>query len=97
VLVRLIGAALSALIMTAPTASADPVWPGGGAQPADATINELADKGYDVQINWVSGYPTVPLVESWVDDIHNPNATPSDGKSLSTVYVDVGCPSNDFH
>jgi hypothetical protein len=86
-----------ALASIAPAlAHADPVWPVGGAEPADATVSELAAQGYDVQINWVSGYPTVPLSECWVDDIHNPNATPPDGKTLFTVYVDIGCPSNNF-
>lgn len=82
-------------IAVAPIAAADPVWPVAGNQPADATIEELAAQGYDVQINWVSGYPTVPLFECWVDAIHNPGGPPNP-KTLNVVYVDIGCPSNNF-
>jgi hypothetical protein len=82
-------------IVVAPVAAADPVWPVGGAEPADATIEDLETQGYDVQINWVSGYPTVPLSECWVDAIHNPDGPPS-RTALSIVYVDIGCPSNNF-
>ena len=92
-----LSAALSAVlsIAIAPTAHADPVWPVGGGEPADATIEDLEGQGYDVQINWVSGYPTVPLNECWVDAIHNPNGEASK-TTLSTVYVDIGCPSNNI-
>ena len=82
-------------IAVAPTSAADPVWPVGGGEDASATISDLRAQGYDVAINWVSGYPTVPLYECWVDAIHNPNGPP-DPKTLSTVYVDIGCPSNNF-
>jgi hypothetical protein len=29
---------------------------------ADATIRDLAAQGYNIQVNWVTGYPNVPLV-----------------------------------
>jgi hypothetical protein len=88
-------AATAVSIAVAPIATADPVWPVGGGEPADATIEDLAAQGYDVQVNWVTGYPTVPLYECWVDAIHNPDGPP-DGKRLYVVYVDIGCPSNNF-
>lgn len=88
-------AAAAASIAVAPISAADPVWPVGGAEPADATIEDLEAQGYDVQVNWVTGYPTVPLSECWVDDIHNPNQGPRQD-ILTTVWVDIGCPSNDL-
>lgn len=87
--------AAAASIAFAPVAVADPVWPVGGGEPADQTLEDLAAQGYDTQINWVTGYPTVPLSECWVDAIHNPDG-PANPNTLSTVYVDIGCPSNDF-
>ena len=74
----------AASIATAPTTVAEPVWPVGGAEPADATISDLEAEGYTVQINWV-------------DDIHNPNGTrPPNPDTLFIVWVDIGCPSNNF-
>jgi hypothetical protein len=93
-LVAAIGAALSAAAM--PTASADPVWPVAGAEPADATLRDLAAQGYDVQINWVGGYSNVSLSECKVTAIHNPDGAPTSHNPLATVYVDISCPSNNF-
>jgi hypothetical protein len=87
--------AAGASIAIAPIAAADPVWPVGGGEPADATLQDLATQGYDVQVNWVSGYPTVPLSECWVDAIHHPDG-PASPNTLSTVYVDIGCPSENI-
>ena len=91
-------AALGALaqVALAPSVAADPVWPVGGGEPADATIADLEDQGYTVQINWVTGYPTVPLSECWVDAVHNPDGPATSKDPLAIVYVDIGCPSNDF-
>jgi hypothetical protein len=52
-------AALGAAV-SAPIAAADPVWPAAVAEPADATLRDLASQGYNVQINWVGGYSNVP-------------------------------------
>jgi hypothetical protein len=89
------GAAVAS-IASAPITAADPIYPFGGAEPADATIEDLQAQGYTVQINWVSGTPTVPLYECWVDDIHNPNHSPPSPDTLAIVWVDIGCPSNNF-
>ena len=91
----IVAASIVSAIVSAPIAAADPVWPVGGGEDAAATIDDLQSQGYDVAINWVSGYPTVPLFECWVDAIHNPDG-PANPTRLSTVYVDIGCPSNDF-
>ena len=89
-----LGAAVSALV--APIAAADPVWPVAGAEPADATLRDLAAQGYNVQINWVGGYSNVSLSECKVTAIHNPDGTPTSQNPLATVYVDISCPSNNF-
>ena len=78
-----------------PVATADPVWPVAGAESASATIDDLEAQGYDVQINWVSGLPSVPLYRCKVTAIHNPNHEPPTGTTLETVYVDVSCPNPD--
>jgi hypothetical protein len=75
---------------------ADPVWPVAGAEPADATLRDLAAQGYNVQINWVGGYSNVSLSECKVTAIHNPDGTPTSQNPLATVYVDISCPSNNF-
>lgn len=87
---------LGAAVSAAPVAAADPVWPVAGAEPADATLRELAAQGYDVQINWVGGYSDVSLSECKVTGIHNPDGAPTGHDPLATVYVDVSCPSNNF-
>jgi hypothetical protein len=80
----------------APVAAADPVWPVAGAEPADATLRDLAAQGYNVQINWVGGYSGVSLSECRVNAIHNPDGAPTSRGPLATVYVDISCPSNSF-
>jgi hypothetical protein len=86
-------AAAAALIVVAPNASAEPVWPVAGAQSAAATIAELEAQGYDVQINWISGQSSVPLSRCSVKAIHNPDRSPGSEKTFTTVYVDVACPN----
>jgi hypothetical protein len=93
-LVAALGAAVWAPV--APIAAADPVWPVAGAEPADATLRDLAAQGYNVQINWVGGYSNVSLSECKVTAIHNPDGTPTSQNPLATVYVDISCPSNNF-
>lgn len=78
-------------------AAADPVWPVAGAEPADATLRDLAAQGYNVQINWVGGYYSgVALSECRVNAIHNPDGAPTSHNPLATVYVDISCPNNNF-
>src|SRR5690242_628920 len=93
------GRAAAALMVLAvaypPAAAAEPVWPVAGAEDARATVDDLQAQGYDVQINWVSGLPSVPLHWCKVTAIHNPNHSPPTGDTLDTVYVDVSCPNPD--
>ena len=92
----MVAAALAAAAVACPpVAAAEPVWPVAGAEDAQATIDDLQAQGYDTQINWVSGLPSVQLYRCKVTAIHNPNHSPPTGDSLSTVYVDVSCPNPD--
>ena len=80
----------STLMLAAP-ASADPVDSGG---PADSVIGNLKAEGYNVVINWLTGYDTVPLWACTVQDVNSPDdAKPKPG-AFATVYVDVTCPNH---
>lgn len=76
----------------APSAAADPK---PGNQSAAATIDDLTNQGYDVQINWVSGISSRPLSECRVLAVHNPSSSAAPPTTFTTVYVDVSCPNND--
>jgi hypothetical protein len=91
----LVAGLTAASVVCPPLAAAEPVWPVAGAEDARATVDDLEDQGYDVQINWVSGVSSVPLHWCKVTAIHNPNHSPPTDDSLSTVYVDVSCPNPD--
>lgn len=86
----LVAAGAVASIAAAPIAAAD------GS--ASATIADLQAQGYDVQINWVRGASRVPLYYCTVTGINNPNRTgnPPDPLTLTTVYVDVLCPDDEW-
>jgi hypothetical protein len=82
-------------LANASVATAEPVYPFAGAEDASATVEDLEAQGYDVQINWVSGIPSVPLHYCKVTAIHNPNHEPPSENTFMTVYVDVSCPNPD--
>ncbi|MFV8174263.1 hypothetical protein [Mycolicibacterium peregrinum] len=83
-------AALCAGIVLAPSAAADPT---AGIRSAADTINDLTAKGYDVQINWVSGVSSEPLTRCRATAVHNPDRSPGTDPANTTVYVDVSCPN----
>jgi hypothetical protein len=89
-------AAVAVVALQPPLAAADPFPPpGGGGRSADATIDDLEAQGYDVTINWTTGYDTKPLADCWVTGVNNPShEAPTEG-SFTTVYVDVACPNGD--
>ena len=87
---------MAALVAALGAAVWAPVAPIAAAEPADATLRDLAAQGYNVQINWVGGYSNVSLSECKVTAIHNPDGTPTSQNPLATVYVDISCPSNNF-
>ena len=83
--------AVAGTVMLAAPATAEPVNTGGSAQ---SVIDDLKADGYNVVINWLTGYDTVPLSVCTVQDINNPDdAKPKPG-AFTTVYVDVTCPNH---
>jgi hypothetical protein len=83
--------AAAGMVMLAAPAAAEPVDSGGSAQ---SVIDDLKAEGYNVVINWLTGYDTVPLSVCTVQDINNPDdAAPKPG-TFTTVYVDVSCPNH---
>jgi hypothetical protein len=80
----------SALALAWP-AGADPVESGGSAE---SVIGNLKAEGYNVVINWLTGYDTVPLWACTVQEVNNPNASPPPLGTFTTVYVDVSCPNH---
>ena len=74
----------AALIAVAPIAAADPALPIPGAEDASQTIADLQSRGYNIQINWVNGYPPVGLSQCWVNTINLTDAP--------TAWLDIECP-----
>ncbi|KQY07321.1 hypothetical protein ASD37_14875 [Mycobacterium sp. Root135] len=85
--------AVAGALCWAPAAAADPSAFGG--RPADTVVADLQAQGYNVSINWVTGYDTKPLSDCRVTGINNPgDIAPTEG-TFTTVYVDVACPNGD--
>jgi hypothetical protein len=78
----LIGAAVAPMAL-ASSASADS---------AQYTIDQLQAQGYVVAINWVDGNTGAPLSTCRVVAVHNPDSSPSESTTATTVYVDLSCP-----
>ena len=81
-------AAVIGALMLAGSAAADP------GESADSVIGHLKAQGYNVVINWLNGYDTVPLWACTVQDVNNPNDSPPPPGTFTTVYVDVSCPNH---
>ncbi len=79
-----------ALTIAAP-ATAEPVDTGGSAQ---SVIDDLKSEGYDVQINWLTGFDTESLSVCTVSNVNILGETPPGSGNLATVYVDVSCPNH---
>lgn len=68
--------------------------PEGTGESAQSVIDGLKAEGYNVDINWLTGYNTEPLSVCTVENINNPgDSGPASGKFV-TVYVDVSCPNH---
>ena len=68
--------------------------PSDTGESAESVIDGLKADGYNVVINWLTGYDTVPLSVCTVQDVNNPDdAKPKPG-AFATVYVDVTCPNH---
>lgn len=75
--------ALAGLIVTAPAAVAQ--LPEAGTESPGTTIRQLANAGYNVEINWVDGEPSnIPLSQCTVTRI--------DTSAPPTAWVSVNCP-----
>lgn len=77
-----------AAIFAAP-ALADPIIiPTAGSESAAATIGDLDDLGFDVQINYENGVPNVALSQCTVTDIN----TVGSAGSQPIATVTINCP-----
>ncbi|HYR16616.1 MAG TPA: hypothetical protein VEQ67_20735, partial [Mycobacterium sp.] len=79
-----------AVTLAAP-ATAEPEDSGASAQ---SVIDSLKTEGYNVEINWLTGYDTEPLSVCTVENVNNPGDSPPSEGTLTTVYVDVLCPNH---
>jgi hypothetical protein len=87
-LVALVVEVASALVLSAPA----------GAQPQynDGSADDLEADGYNVVINWLTGYDTKPLSVCWVSNVNNPGSWDLAPGGFTTVYVDVSCPNHEY-
>ena len=81
----LVAGGLMAALVAVPLASADTsAVPTAGSESAAATVRDLRNLGYNVQLNWVNGSYGVGLSQCTVDNINTTD--------IVTAYVDVDCP-----
>jgi hypothetical protein len=85
--------AVGSAVMFGAPAAADPVYYDGSAE---SVINGLKADGYNVVINWLTGYNTKSLSVCWVSNINNPGQWDPPPGTFTTVYVDVSCPNHDY-
>jgi hypothetical protein len=78
-------------VMLAAPATAEPTDTG---ESAESVIDRLKADGYNVVINWLTGYDTVPLSVCTVQDVNNPDVAKPKPGEFTTVYVDVTCPNH---
>jgi hypothetical protein len=78
-----------ALSLCAPAAQADPPsLPQPGSESAAATIGDLDDAGYDVQLQYENGSPDSPLSQCTVTNIN----TVGSAGAQPLAYVTINCP-----
>ncbi len=84
-----LGLAVAVPILFAVPAWADPpAIPEAGSESAAATIGDLDDAGYDVQIQYENGTPDSPLSQCAVTDIN----TAGSAGSQPLAYLTINCP-----
>jgi hypothetical protein len=83
--------ALGSAVTVAAPATAEPEDSGASAQ---SVIDGLKAEGYNVVINWLTGYNTEPLSVCTVENINNPDSSAPAAGTFTTVYVDVSCPNH---
>jgi len=82
------------LVLAAPFLLAAPAWadppaiPEAGSESAAATIGDLDDAGYDVQIQYENGTPDSPLSQCAVTNIN----TVGSAGSQPLAYMTINCP-----
>ena len=82
------------LVLAAPFLLAAPAWadppaiPEAGSESAAATIGDLDDAGYDVQIQYENGTPDSPLSHFAVTNIN----TVGSAGSQPLAYMTINCP-----
>lgn len=82
------GLGIAAIAFSSP-ASADPIIiPTAGSESAAATVGDLDDLGFDVQINYENGVPDVPLSQCTVTDIN----TVGSAGSQPIATITINCP-----
>ncbi|MGI9163864.1 MAG: hypothetical protein ACR2JI_13245 [Mycobacterium sp.] len=82
------GIGVAATAVAAP-ALADPIIiPTAGSESAAATIGDLDDLGFDVQINYENGVPNVSLSQCTVTDIN----TVGSAGSQPIATITINCP-----
>jgi hypothetical protein len=86
--------ALGSLLTVSAPAVADPEYYNGSAQ---SIVDQLQADGYNVVINWLTGYDTKSLSVCWVSNINNPGEWNPPPGVFTTVYVDVSCPNHDYY
>jgi hypothetical protein len=83
--------ALGGAVALCAPATAEPEDTGESAQ---SVIDGLKAEGYNVDINWLTGYNTEPLSVCTVENVNNPGDSVPDPGQFVTVYVDVCCPNH---
>jgi hypothetical protein len=82
-------AVLAAVLLTAPTAVADPPsLPQPGSESAAATVGDLDNAGYDVVLQYENGSPGSPMSQCNVTNID----TVGSAGSQPLAYVTISCP-----
>ena len=89
-----LGVGAAALVGALPIAAASP-FAQNTQEGAAGVIADLEAQGYNVVINWLTGYDTKPLTRCRVTQINNPGNVAPSPDTFVTVYVDVQCPNND--
>jgi hypothetical protein len=89
-LAALVVAITGAVTLAVPAIAA----PVDGGESAESVIDDLKAQGYNVVINWLTGYDTVSLSLCTVDNVNNPDDSASSAGTFTTVYVDVSCPNH---
>jgi hypothetical protein len=76
------------ILLAAPAWADPPAIPEAGSESAAATIGDLDDAGYDVQIQYENGTPEVPLSQCAVTNID----TVGSAGDQPLAYMTVNCP-----